>query len=268
MPYQRVLEFAALSDNGQVRAHNEDAIVVCADYGCAVLADGMGGYNAGEVASAMTAQIIAEYLCTKMDAIWFPSMGPRPVAMARWITEAIELANRSVLHAALTNPECAGMGTTVVVASCLQDKLILAHVGDSRAYRYRDGVLSRLTQDHSVLQEQINAGLISEEDARYSSIKNLITRAVGTQEEPQVELHIHQTMDDDLYLMCSDGLTDMLGHDEILSLIKQDAKDLSQCCASLIDRANDRGGLDNISVILFRVLAEQDKSWLQRTFTR
>ena len=268
MPYQRVLEFAALSDTGLVRSHNEDAIIVCADYGCAILADGMGGYNAGEVASAMTAQIIADYLCGKMDAIWFPSMGPRPLAMARWMAESIMQANRNVLYTALTNPECAGMGTTVVLACCVQDKLLLAHVGDSRAYRYRDGILSRMTQDHSVLQEQINAGLISEEDARYSSIKNLITRAVGTLEEVQIELHTHHTEEHDLYLMCSDGLTDMLEHDEILNLIKQNESDLLACSQALIDKAKDRGGLDNISVILFRVASENNKSWLQRTFTR
>jgi serine/threonine protein phosphatase PrpC len=268
MPYQRVLQFAALSDTGLVRSHNEDAIIVCADYGCAILADGMGGYNAGEIASAMTAQIIAEYLCSKMDAIWFPSMGPRPLAMARWMTEAVELANRNVLYAAQTNPECSGMGTTVVVACCLQDKILLAHVGDSRAYRFRDGNLSRLTQDHSVLQEQINAGLISEEDARYSSIKNLITRAVGTLEEVYTELHTHHTDEEDLYLMCSDGLTDMLEHDEIQSLIRMYETDLDRCAEALIERAKDRGGLDNISVVLFRLVGEKHKSWLQRTFTR
>lgn len=268
MSYQRVLEFAALSDTGLVRSHNEDAIIVCADYGCAILADGMGGYNAGEVASAMTAQIIADYLCSKMDAIWFPSMGPRPLAMGRWITESIELANLNVLYAAQTNPGYAGMGTTVVVACCLQDKLLLAHVGDSRAYRYRDGKLTKLTQDHSVLQEQINAGLISEEDARYSSIKNLITRAVGTVEEVQIELHTHHTEEEDLYLMCSDGLTDMLEHDEILSVIRHYGSDLNRCCEALIDGAKDKGGLDNISAILFRLVNEQSKSWLQRTFTR
>lgn len=268
MPYQRVLEFAALSDTGLVRSHNEDAIIVCADYGCAILADGMGGYNAGEVASAMTAQIIADYLCSKMDAIWFPSMGPRPLAMARWMSESIEMANLNVLYTAQTNPDCAGMGTTVVVACCLQDKLLLAHVGDSRAYRYRDGMLTRLTQDHSVLQEQINAGLISEEDARYSSIKNLITRAVGTMEAVQTELHTHHTEEQDLYLMCSDGLTDMLEHDEIHSIIDQHHADLNRCCEVLIDRAKSRGGLDNISAILFRLVGEENKSWLQRTFTR
>ncbi|MBI1771284.1 MAG: Stp1/IreP family PP2C-type Ser/Thr phosphatase [Burkholderiales bacterium] len=268
MPYQRVLKFAALSDTGLVRSHNEDAIVVCADYGCVVLADGMGGYNAGEVASAMTAQIIAEYLCSKMDAIWFPSMGPRPLAMARWITESVELANRNVLYTAQTNADCAGMGTTVVVACCLQDKLLLAHVGDSRAYRYRSGALTRLTQDHSVLQEQINAGLVTEEEARYSSIKNLITRAVGTLEEVHTELHTHHTEEEDLYLICSDGLTDMLGHDEIQSLIRQYESDLDRCAEALIDGAKDRGGLDNISAVLFRLVNEENKSWLQRTFTR
>ncbi|MDE2429020.1 MAG: serine/threonine-protein phosphatase, partial [Burkholderiales bacterium] len=137
MAYQRVLEFAALSDTGQVREHNEDAIVVCAEYGCAILADGMGGYNAGEVASAMTTEIIADYLCAKLDGIWFPVLGLQPLNLSRWMIEAIELANRHVLYAAQTNPACFGMGTTVVVACCTHEKLMLAHVGDSRAYRFR-----------------------------------------------------------------------------------------------------------------------------------
>ena len=268
MSHQHVLEFAALSDTGCVRDHNEDAIVVCADYGCAILADGMGGYKAGEVASAMTTQVIADYLCSKLDGAWTSKLGLQALNLSRWMVESIELANRHVLYSSQTNLDCFGMGTTVVLACCLQDKLLLAHVGDSRAYRFRDGHLARLTHDHSVLQEQLDAGLVTEEQARFSSIRNLITRAIGTQEDVVVELHAHQLKEQDLYMLCSDGLTDMLSHDEIQLLIQQNAGDLSLCCRALIDNANAAVGIDNTSVVLFRVNAVPSMTWLQRLLLR
>ncbi|MFZ6846897.1 Stp1/IreP family PP2C-type Ser/Thr phosphatase [Undibacterium sp. RuRC25W] len=268
MSQQHVLEFAALSDTGCVRDHNEDAIVVCADYGCAILADGMGGYNAGEVASAMTSQVIADYLCAKLDGSRVSRLGFQTLNLSRWMVESIELANRHVLYTSQTNADCFGMGTTVVLACCSQDKLLLAHVGDSRAYRFRDGVLTGLTHDHSVLQEQLDAGLLTEEQARFSSIKNLITRAVGTQEDVVVELHAHPMKEQDLYMLCSDGLTDMLSHDEIQLLMQQNAQDLSQCCRVLIDNANAAGGVDNSSVVLFKVNAMPSPSWMQRFLLR
>ncbi|MFZ6755500.1 Stp1/IreP family PP2C-type Ser/Thr phosphatase [Undibacterium sp. Dicai25W] len=268
MAYQHVLEFAALSDTGRVRDHNEDAIVVCADYGCAILADGMGGYKAGEVASAMATQVIADYLCAKLDTTWFARLGLQAVKLSRWMTESIELANRHVLYASQTNAECFGMGTTVVVACCSQDKLLLAHVGDSRAYRFRDGQLAILTHDHSVLQEQLDAGLVTEAQARFSNIKNLITRAVGTQENVDVEIHAHPLQEQDLYMLCSDGLTDMLSHDEIQVILQQHSGDLPSCCKLLIDSANAAGGNDNSSVVLFKVHAVRNLSWLRRLLGR
>ncbi|MFZ6771266.1 Stp1/IreP family PP2C-type Ser/Thr phosphatase [Undibacterium sp. SXout7W] len=268
MVYQRFIEFAALSDTGLVREHNEDAIVVCSDYGCVILADGMGGYNAGEVASAMTAQIVADFLCNKLDGIWFPVWGLRPAHFAHWVIDAIALANRQVMLAAQNNAACVGMGTTIALACCLHDKLIVAHVGDSRVYRYRSGVLERMTQDHSVLQEQINAGHISEADARFSNIRNLITRAVGTQATVDVDVSIHPMRESDLYMICSDGLTDMLSHDEIQSILRLQATNLSECCQSLIDSANRNGGMDNSSVVLFKAETLQGSSLLQKIFFR
>ena len=268
MTYQRFIEFAALSDTGLVREHNEDAIVVCSDYGCVILADGMGGYNAGEVASAMTAQIVADFLCNKLDGIWYPVWGLRPAHFAHWIIDAVELANRQVMLAAQNNAACVGMGTTIALACCLHDKLIVAHVGDSRVYRYRNNVLERMTQDHSVLQEQINAGHITEADARFSNIRNLITRAVGTQASIEVDVSIHLMQEADLYMICSDGLTDMLSHDEIQSILRLQSASLSDCCQSLIDRANGAGGMDNSSVVLFRAEVVQAPSLLQKILFR
>ncbi|MFZ6692244.1 Stp1/IreP family PP2C-type Ser/Thr phosphatase [Undibacterium sp. SXout20W] len=268
MSNEHVLEFAALSDTGCVREHNEDAIVVCADYGCAILADGMGGYRAGEVASAMTTQVIADYLCSKLDTAWLTKLGLPRLKLSRWMVDAIELANRHVLYSSQTNAECYGMGTTVVLACCSQDKLLLAHVGDSRAYRFRDNKLTCLTHDHSVLQEQLDAGLVTEEQARFSSIKNLITRAVGTQESVSVELHTHDLKEQDLYMLCSDGLTDMLSHDEIQLILQHSSDDLSLCSKALVANANAAGGVDNTSVVLFKVHAIRNLSWLQRLMVR
>lgn len=268
MSYQYVLEFAALSDVGRVRKHNEDAIVVCADYGCAVLADGMGGYQAGEVASAMTAKVVAEYLCSKLDSAWYSKFGFQSVHVSRWMLDAISFANRQVVQTSRENPECFGMGTTVVVACCTQDKILFAHVGDSRAYRYRNHVLTRMTEDHSVLQGQINAGLITEAQARFSSIKNLITRAVGTQENIEVDLSVHQADESDVYMLCSDGLTDLLGDDQIQNILQQHEDDLPACCRALVDYANIEGGFDNISVVLFKLKAVHSPSWVKRLLFR
>lgn len=268
MSYQYVLEFAALTDVGRVRKHNEDAIVVCADYGCAVLADGMGGYNAGEVASAMTANAVAEYLCSKLDTAWYSKFGFQSVHVSRWMSDAIALANRQVIQASQENPECFGMGTTVVVACRNQDKILFAHVGDSRAYRYRNHVLTRMTEDHSVLQDQINAGLITEAQARFSSIKNLITRAVGTQENIEVELSAHPADESDVYMLCSDGLTDLLDDDQIQNILQQYEGDLPACCRALIDCANAEGGVDNTSVVLFKAKAVHSPSWVKKLLFR
>ena len=268
MPHQHVLEFAALSDAGKVRSHNEDAIVVCADYGCAVLADGMGGYQAGEVASAMTVQIVAEQLCTRLDARWRPRLKSRLATMAGWMVSAIEEANQQVLAMSNSNPDCFGMGTTVVASACVEDKILFAHIGDSRAYVLREGRLSMLTHDHSVLQEQLDAGYISVEEARSSSIKNLITRAVGTQAAVEVEVSMFQMRENDLYMLCSDGLTDMLSHDEIEGILNSSARDLALTCKSLVDGANGRGGMDNISVVLFRTQVPPPPSWVRRILTK
>ncbi|MBC3810634.1 Stp1/IreP family PP2C-type Ser/Thr phosphatase [Undibacterium aquatile] len=268
MSHQYVLEFAALSDIGRVRKHNEDAIVVCADYGCVVLADGMGGYKAGEVASAMTAKIVADYLCAKLDSAWYTKLGFQSIHLSRWISDAIHLANRQVVQTSQENPECFGMGTTVVVACCTQDKILFAHVGDSRAYRYRNHALVRMTEDHSVLQEQINAGLISESQARFSTIKNLITRAVGTQENIEVDLSVHQADETDVYMLCSDGLTDLLADDQIQDILRQYEGNLQACCRALIDCANEAGGFDNTSVVLFKLKAVSGPSWVEKLLFR
>ena len=264
MSFQRVLEFAGLSDTGLVRAHNEDAIEICAEADFAVLADGMGGYNAGEIASKMTVDIITQQLLLKKSSAFSSLFARQTSVAAKWIKEAIEMSNFRVWDAAQNNPEFIGMGTTVVVALCHHDKLLVAHVGDSRVYQYRSNHLLQSTHDHSVIQAQIDAGLISEEQAQYSPIKNLITRAIGVQGEIEVEISEHVMQEDDIYLLCSDGLTDMLKHDEIESTISLHRDNLGLCCELLLHKANESGGRDNISIILLKVNGLKHHSPMQQ----
>ncbi|MDO8700935.1 MAG: Stp1/IreP family PP2C-type Ser/Thr phosphatase [Undibacterium sp.] len=259
MSFQTVLEFASLSDTGLVRAHNEDAIETSQEIGLAILADGMGGYNAGEVASRMSVELISKHIKQKQQSAWIPLLSRQTLVASRWINDAISYANERVLAAAHEHAEYVGMGTTIVVAMCHQDKLLVAHVGDSRVYRYRRGELKQITRDHSVLQAQIDAGLITEEQAQFSPIKNLITRAIGAQVDIEVEIHDHQLEEGDIYLLCSDGLTDMLKYDQIHTIMKQHCTQLDLCCQTLINGANNSGGRDNISVILLKVNALQQR---------
>lgn len=266
MSFQTVLEFASLTDTGLVRAHNEDAIETSVELGLAVLADGMGGYNAGEVASKMCVELITQHLKYRQQSAWIPLLSRQTSVAARWINEAITNANTCVLEAAHAHAEYLGMGTTIVVALCHQDKLLIAHVGDSRAYRLRKNELTQMTRDHSVLQAQIDAGLITEEQAQFSPIKNLITRAVGAQENIEVEIHDHQLEEGDLYLLCSDGLTDMVKYDQIQQILRRHPDQLDLCCKALVACANMNGGRDNISVILLKVHELQQRSLMEYIF--
>jgi PPM family protein phosphatase len=252
IPASTAFEYASAVDTGRMRSNNEDAVLVDALNGVAVLADGMGGYNAGEVASHMATTYIAAEL-----ARWLADQTQEPEAVAtrRAVEDCVDSANRAIFNAAVTNPSYAGMGTTLVVAVFSPRQLVLGHVGDSRCYRLRGNQLQQITRDHSLLQEQLDAGLITPEQALYATHKNLVTRAVGVEDAVMVEIHVHEVQPGDLYLMCSDGLTDMLDNNEILFLI-QGQDSLEAASLALIDAANQAGGRDNISVILARCEGE------------
>ncbi|MGB6054002.1 MAG: Stp1/IreP family PP2C-type Ser/Thr phosphatase [Burkholderiaceae bacterium] len=250
-PASPELEFAALSDTGLLREQNEDRVAVSAEYGLAVLADGMGGYSAGEVASGIAVDVIRQTIENRLRRRWHRL--PRASAMQQLLGGAIELANSAILNTARRRPEYAGMGTTIVAALFHHERVVIAHAGDSRAYRLRDGAILQLTRDHSLLQEQLDAGLISPEEARIAEHKNLVTRAVGIDPALEVELHEHRIAAGDLYLLCSDGLSDLLPEPEIVELALAAGSNLQQAAAALVQRANDYGGRDNISVILARV---------------
>lgn len=250
------LEFAAKTDTGLVRSRNEDAVAVSPGCGFAILADGMGGYSAGEIASRIAVTVVGQALedgLQRMQDQQGDSRTSRHRQIQQLLTDAIQKSNAAILDAARIEPQYSGMGTTVVVAAFHHDKIIVAHVGDSRAYRLRQGEIAQLTRDHSLLQEQIDAGLVSPEWARFSQNKNLVTRAVGVAPELSVEVHEHVAEPGDIYLLCSDGLSDMLLPEEIGGLLASSQKTLQHVCDDLVQRANDNGGHDNISAILIRV---------------
>jgi serine/threonine protein phosphatase PrpC len=260
MPYQVELEFAAKTDTGLVRPHNEDAITISADYGFAILADGMGGYNAGEVASGIATSVLKETLEQRLRTQQWDMRLNRSKRVQQMLVESIVHANDSIFEAARINPQNSGMGTTLVAALFHQDKVTIAHVGDSRAYRLRKGELTQITHDHSMLQEQIDAGLISEENAQFAQNRNLITRAMGIDFDLEVEVHEHQTEEGDIYLLCSDGLSDMLSTRQILDTLNAANANLHTACDELIRQSNEHGGRDNISIVLIAVRPKNAES--------
>ena len=249
------LTMAGLTDPGRLRHHNEDHVAVHPEVGLAVLADGMGGHNAGEVASRLAVNTILQHCLHAMAAEPDPVAGQESKSCSHEqsaLHTAVEAANTAIHEMARHNPECAGMGSTVVAAVFHNDSLCVAHVGDSRLYRLRDGRLQLLTEDHSVVQELLNRGLLTPEQARQSVSKNLVTRALGVDARVQIDMGAHATEPGDLYLLCSDGLNDVLTDVQIESLLAAHGADPDAAAHRLVDATNQAGGPDNISVILVR----------------
>ncbi len=247
------LAMAGLTDAGRVRPDNEDCISFHPEIGLAVLADGMGGHQAGEVASRMAVDVMSRYCVDAFANDTRPKVAKGcGTYEGSTLLAAIEAANTAIFEMARHTPEYAGMGATVVTALIQNDKLCVAHVGDSRLYRLRDSRLEQLTQDHSVVQELLSRGLVTPEQARQSISKNLVTRALGVDAAVQVEMNILSTLPDDLYMLCSDGLNDILADSEIQGLLTATHGNLDDLARRLVDSANAAGGPDNISVILAR----------------
>jgi len=243
------LELFSATDPGRLRRNNEDSVAVDFAASLVVLADGMGGYNAGEVAS----NIATSFIRTELGR-WLieASSHASDADVMRALEICVHNANRTIFNASRTNPQYAGMGTTLVVGVFREGRLLLGHVGDSRGYRWRDGTLMQLTHDHSLLQEQIDAGLITPQQAAMSGNKNLVTRALGIEDTVELEAHAHDLQPGDLIVLCSDGLCDILDDEHIAELLREGAS-LESTTGALIDAANQAGGKDNIAVILARV---------------
>lgn len=244
------VEIVARSHAGRVRPNNEDAVGFVADAGIAVLADGMGGLKAGEVASQQAVDLMLQGLSAGL-----------PMAQA-----AMD-ANRAIYELSRNDPELEGMGTTLVAVRFSGDGLWLANVGDSRIYRYRARGLVQLTKDHSVVQQLVDSGVLSAAEARVAPNRNIITRALGIDGSVDVDVLSDAIAQDDLYMLCSDGVTDMLAPEDLTALFDTYQEQLSRrpagvrlFCANLVDAivqaANDAGGVDNISVVLVRVVAK------------
>ncbi len=229
------IAFATATDTGRVRASNEDALL--ARPPLFLVADGVGGATGGEVASGEVRRVLAEY----------QPGGPDP---REQLVRLLKKANRSIFELAETRG-LTGMGTTATAALVGGRSVYLAHVGDSRAYRHRGGELTRLTEDHSLVAELVRDGSISEEEAQFHPQRSIITRALGI--EPEVEVDVRETgwQEGDIYLLCSDGLTSMVGDEEIAALLAREEENLEQAAAALVAAANERGGHDNITVVLF-----------------
>lgn len=253
------IEFVAQTDVGQVRDHNEDFLSCVEHLGVAVLADGMGGLNAGEVASSMTVHLLIDelvgYRTGKSEIEYELSDVTIDQPMdARVMKHAIEKANNAVFHVSQTQPQCRGMGTTVVASLFHDNKVAVGHIGDSRMYRFRDHKLEQITKDHSFVQELVDKGLYTREEARESNKKNVVTRALGVGPMVEAEVHEYKTRTGDIYLMCSDGLTDLVTDADIETSLREFGANLSEVASHLVNVANASGGKDNISIVLARIV--------------
>ena len=255
MALTEALQIISLTDPGRVRGHNEDCVESRPDIGLVELADGMGGYNAGEVASGMATSLISAGLAErwKLEQLRKLDRDGAILLSKRLIKEEVDKSNAAIFATAEKDPQCAGMGTTLVVGLFFDNFVTVAHIGDSRLYRMREDVLTQVTRDHSLLQEQLDSGLISKEDAKTSHNKNLVTRALGIDPEVDTEIHTYEVEVGDIYLLSSDGLNDMIEDDEVQMTIIALRSNLELTAQQLVQAANDAGGRDNISVMLVQV---------------
>ena len=258
MDLSQHLEIATCTDPGMVRSHNEDSIAADPANGLVVLADGMGGYNAGEVASGMATTVIVteiRQILANTQPYQVDEKTKEEIA-ARVVREQVLKANSSIYQAAQSQPQYAGMGTTLVVCLYYDNRVLTAHLGDSRLYMMREGKFKQVTRDHSLLQEQIDSGIITPEQAKKAAHKNLVTKALGIDPTVEPEIHEYPTKPGDIYLLCSDGLCDMVDDEDIGMTLQALGANLNLAAQQLVQMANDNGGRDNVSVILVRVLRE------------
>jgi serine/threonine protein phosphatase PrpC len=265
-----MLEIVRLTDVGQRREHNEDAIASDIETGLVVLADGMGGYKAGEVASEIAVLTLVselrEGLLEKTAGEIDKESGLLRESVV--LRDAVAKANSAIYNVSQSQPQCAGMGTTLVAAVFTDNRICVGHIGDSRMYRLRGEDFQQITEDHSLLNEQLKSGLITPEQAKLSSNKNLVTRALGIDPTVELELHEHDVLPGDIYLLCSDGLSDLVEDEEIQLALTALSANLELAAHQLVQMANDNGGKDNISVILARPTQPfpARRSWIHSLF--
>jgi protein phosphatase len=240
---------AGLTDRGRLRPHNEDSLLVEAERGLFAVADGMGGHAAGEVASHLAIEAVRSALSGDP---------PAERDMPARLRDAIEEANRRIAEQIEQQPECRGMGTTLVVAVSDGPRCWIAHIGDSRAYLVRGDQITQLTADHSFVNELVRLGMLSREQAARDPRRNVVTRALGSGAMVVPEIHEYRVEAGDLMLLCSDGLNTMLADERILAVVQESGRSLEEVCAGLVAAANAAGGEDNISVVAIQWCAADE----------
>lgn len=267
MDVSHAVKVARATHTGMMRDHNEDAVASDLSIGLVLLADGMGGYKAGEVASEIAVLIIAAEMTEAMQKKT-RAFRPQPFLLpeSNMLLNAVEKSNAAIYEISQQQPECAGMGTTLVAGVFVNNKLVLGHIGDSRMYRLRGETLIQLTEDHSLVQEQVNAGLITTEQAKVAKNKNLVTRALGIDKMVELELQELAVEVGDTYLMCSDGLTDLVADADIAKILLEAKGNIAYAADKLLDTANELGGLDNISVVITTIEKsfKAEKNWIKK----
>jgi protein phosphatase len=249
------IKYHALSDVGRKRKGNEDSFFVNPDHNLFVVADGMGGHAAGEIASKVAVDAINEFVVLTSgdaDITWPFGLDDSISYDGNRLKTAIRFANRKVLEATREKSEYEGMATTVAAVLVDDKNANLGHVGDSRVYLVRGGKVEQLTSDHSWVNEQIQSGVISADQARSHPLRNVVTRALGGKPDLQVDMQVHKIQPGDILLLCSDGLTTMIPDEEIGKVITDAGGDVEKAVAALVAAANARGGEDNITVLLIR----------------
>lgn len=256
MPLRGKLTCAQLTDTGRVRDHNEDAIGSVIETGLFVVADGMGGYNAGEVASGIAVKTIIDLVTEACGRENREAIDPPTGLMRQTIIlrDAAMRANKIIHNTSQTRSGCEGMGTTLVACLLWDNRISIAHVGDSRLYRIRNEHLTQLTTDHSLLQELVDRGFYSQEEAQRSSNRNYVTRALGVQANVDIQVAEENVQPGDIFLLCSDGLPDMVEDDDIQLTVNTFSASLDMTGKQLVKLSKDNGGKDNISVVLVRVM--------------
>jgi serine/threonine protein phosphatase PrpC len=250
------LSCVGMSDTGRVREHNEDTIGTDPGIGLVVLADGMGGYKAGEVVSGIAVRTVMGLIKDAVDRENLDTTDAqtglsRPGILLR---DAIQRANKIIYQTAKTQANCEGMGTTVAAGLFFNDRLTMAHVGDSRVYRVRGGRIEQLTRDHSLLEELIARGFYTPEEAQRAATRNYVTRALGVEATVDVEITEIPVARDDVFLLCSDGLSDMVEDEDIQLTVNTFGDNLEKLARQLVLLSNENGGRDNVSLVLVRVV--------------
>ena len=256
------IAFGARTDPGKKRTNNEDNFCAEEDLGLFLVVDGIGGHFAGEVASQIAADTVKENLEKAITGKKLKILGGYNTKLSKTANQlvgSIRLANTMIYEASKKKEKYWGMGTTLVAVLFLKEKVITANVGDSRIYLIRDHTIRQLTEDHSLVSEQLKSGLITEKEAKDSQMKNIIVRALGASESIEVDVNEFFPLKNDYFLLCSDGLTDLVNDSEILKAINDyddnnNDIDLDSVCAQLIDLANEKGGDDNITVIIVKII--------------